>query len=216
MTRIPGGSQPRRQPPGPPRRPRPVPPPANPRRRRPAGRVAALAAGALALLLGGLAAGCGITRHGKPTATVQTTPTCAVTGINGCQPQAANSGSPARHPGDPAQALPANVTQACDLNDQMRKAATSEDLRDQGATISQIQALAGASTILDSQGPGERTQELVRHRSHGNRRPRFLRSHDQPLHRKHPVGERLPQGRPEILTERRPAWRVRPVGVSWP
>jgi hypothetical protein len=101
------------------------------------------------LLLGAAAITIGITRHGKPTATVQTTPTCAAIGINGCQSQAAISGSPAQHPGDPAQALPASVTQACDLNDQIRKAATNEDLRGQRATISQIQALAGDSAVVD-------------------------------------------------------------------
>jgi hypothetical protein len=101
------------------------------------------------LLAGGAAIAFGVTRHTKPTAVAQATPTSAVIGINVCEPTQTKRSGQTHHSADPAQALPASIRQACHLNEQMRKAAVNADLRDQGATITQIQALAGNSTIFD-------------------------------------------------------------------
>ena len=105
----------------------------------------------LALLAGGTAVAVGITDHRKPTTVVQATPTC---GVTGCESTAANAGGRELHTADPGQVLPASIKQACDLNGQMRKAAANADLRDQGATISQIQALAGNTTNVSGRRGG--------------------------------------------------------------
>jgi hypothetical protein len=149
MTWTPGANRPGREPLGPPAYAPPVPPSATPPRRRRTGLIAAIAAGALVLLAGGAAIAFGVTRHTKPPAAAQATPTCAVIGINGCEPTETGGSGQAQHSADPAQALPASIRQACDLNEQMRKAAANADLRDQGATITKVQTLAGNSTIFD-------------------------------------------------------------------
>ena len=141
MSRVPGVGKPRVEPLD---QRGDVPPPAIQQRRRRAGLVVPVAAVTLVLLAGGIAVAVGIAGHRKPTTVVQATPTCDV---KGCEPTAANGGG--QRTADPGQVLPAGIRQACDLNGQMRKATASGDLRDQGATISQIQALAGNTTISD-------------------------------------------------------------------
>jgi hypothetical protein len=101
------------------------------------------------LLAGGAAVVVGITRPGGPAAAVRATSTCHVAGTSGCELTADGSGAAVRSSAEPAQVLPANVTRACDLNEQMRKAATDGSLWDLGLAVSQIQALAGNSTIVD-------------------------------------------------------------------
>lgn len=142
MTRILGPSQP---PPEPTGQHASAAPQTNRRRRR----VGLIVAGALVLLAGGAAIAVGVTGHHEPTAAVRATPTCTAIGVNGCGHTATNDGGQEQRTADPGQVLPASIKQACDLNGQMRKAAANADLRDQGATISQIQALAGNATIID-------------------------------------------------------------------
>jgi hypothetical protein len=145
MTRFPDVRQPRAEPLD---QRADVPPSATQRRRR-TGFVVAVAAGMLALLAGGTAVAVGITDHRKPTTVVQAAPRCDVIGVTGCESTAANAGGRELHTADPGQVLPASIKRACDLNGQMRKATANADLRDQGATISQIQALAGNTTVSD-------------------------------------------------------------------